>query len=202
MTEWPFHGLERGAYSCIAADPAWTFKTYSRKGWSKSPQNHYSCMSLEDIKALPVRELAAPDCVLWLWATAPMLPQALEVMAAWGFTFKTELTWPKTTASGKLTFGTGYRIRNSHEPILLGVRGNPKNTRGERSVITGVRRAHSQKPEEFYAMAERWLPGARRCELFSRTDRPNWDAWGLEVGKLNAAGEDVHDVRRGEARRS
>lgn len=185
---WPFGNLSPGAFSVIVADPAWSFTTYSAKGHGKSPQRHYSCMPLAEICALPVARLAAPDCALFLWATSPMLPQALEVMQAWGFRYVSSGVWVKTTVNSKIHFGTGYRIRNSHEPFLIGVRGNPKNTRGERSALLARVRAHSQKPEEFYALAERWLPGARRLDMFSRQTRPGWDAWGLEAGKFDGAG--------------
>lgn len=187
MSDWPFASLRPFSYDVIVADPAWNFSTYSPKGWGKSAQRHYSCMTLEDIKLLPVNQLAAPDCALFLWATSPMLPQALDVMSAWGFTFKSSAVWVKTTKNGLISFGTGYRLRNSHEPILLGVRGNPKNTRSERSVIMEQVREHSRKPDSFYSMVERWLPGARRLDLFSREYRRGWDQYGDEAGKFNQA---------------
>ncbi len=184
---WPFGDLPRRSFNLIAADPAWSFKTYSAKGHGKSAQKHYACMTLDDIKALPVRDLAASDCGLFLWATAPMLTHALEVMSAWGFSYKTHGVWCKTTASGKPAFGTGYRLRGSHEIFLVGTIGNPKNTRGTRSVITAPRREHSRKPDQFFAMAEQWLPDARRVELFSRQTRLGWSSWGTESGLFDEA---------------
>lgn len=184
--DWPFAGLQRNGYNVIAADPPWSFLTYSPKGKEKkSAERHYQTMTLDAIKALPVTELAAPDCALFLWATAPMLIEGLNVMEAWGFAYKSHAIWGKMTPRGKLCFGTGYRIRNSHEIILIGVRGNPKNTRGERSLILAERREHSRKPEEFYAMVERWMPDARRADLFSRQSRDTWDDWGFEASKFN-----------------
>lgn len=185
MNEWPFGNMRPMSYSLIAADPPWKFETYSAKGEGKSPQRHYKCMTLADIQALPVGHLAAPDCALFLWATAPMLPEALDTMKAWGFAYKTHGIWVKTTKSGGLAFGTGYRIRNCHEPFLIGVTGNPQNTKGERSVILSQIREHSRKPDDFYEMCERWLPDAQRAEIFGRQSRPGWDVWGDEAEKFD-----------------
>ena len=135
-------------------------------------------MTLDEIKAMPVADLAAKDCHLWLWCTNPNIPEALEVMAAWGFTFSTAGHWPKITKNGKLAFGTGYVFRGAGEPYLIGKRGKPKNTRGTRSVIFGQVREHSRKPDEVYAEAERWMPNATRMDLFSRQRREGWHCWG------------------------
>jgi N6-adenosine-specific RNA methylase IME4 len=109
----------------VIADPPWNFKTYSDKGHGKSPQKHYACLSLDDIKALPVETIAAEDSYLFLWATAPMLPQALAVMDAWCFDYKTTIAWIKTTASGKPRMGCGFIARTMHENVLIGTRGRP-----------------------------------------------------------------------------
>jgi N6-adenosine-specific RNA methylase IME4 len=182
-----FSEIPTGQFDIICADPPWRFKVYSEKtGIKKSPQAHYSCLSIDDIKAFPVQRITAQSCALFLWATAPMLPQALDVMAAWGFTYKTMGAWHKRTKSGKTAFGCGYRLRSAMEPYLLGVRGNPKNTKGQRNIVYGAVRSHSEKPEEFYAMVERWLPDALRIELFSRTSRKGWSAFGDQCGILNS----------------
>lgn len=196
---WPFAPLERGAYSMIACDPPWTWSAWSSRGLKKSAQRHYSCMSLDDIQALPVGDLAAPDCALVLWGTQPMLPQQLQTMQIWGFEYKSHGVWCKTTARGKLSFGTGYRLRNSHEIFIIGVRGNPKNTRAERSVIVAPVREHSRKPDAFYQMCERWLPDVRRAELFAREVRPNWEAWGAESTKFNQGEDDECSVGQGQS---
>lgn len=184
---WPFGALQPAAYQLLMVDPPWSFAHFSAKGRVKSAQAHYACMSLDDIKALPVRALAAPDAVLMLWATNPLLPRAVEVMDAWGFTFKTAGHWVKKTKTGKLAFGTGYILRGAGEPFLIGTVGKPKTSRSVRSIIEGPVREHSRKPEEAFAWAEALMPEARRVELFARQTRPRWDAWGAEVGKFDEA---------------
>lgn len=129
---------------------------------------------------------ARGDCLLWLWATHPMLPQALEVMAAWRCRYVTSGVWVKRTARGKLGFGTGYRLRSASEPFLIGTFGNPESTRSIRTVIEGPLRDHSEKPDEAYAAAERMMPGAFRADLFSKRTRPGWDAWGAGAGAPDA----------------
>lgn len=185
--DWPFGHLRPLSYGCIMADPPWSFMNWSQKGERKNAKHHYDCMDLDAIKALPVDQLAAPDCCLFLWATWPMLPQAFEVMGAWRFTYRTGGVWHKRTKHGKTAFGTGYRVRCASEPFLLGFIGNPKNSRAERNVIEGVVREHSRKPEEAYAWAERYLPEANHLELFSRANRSGWDCWGDETGLYGEA---------------
>lgn len=186
---WPWPHLAAGAYDLIMADPPWRFELYSPRGEEKSAQAQYATMSLDEIKALPVAGLAKPDCLLWLWATAPMIDVQIDVLKAWGFTFKTSGAWVKTTVNNKLGFGTGYVLRNAHEPFLIGTRGDPVSTRSTRSVVMDRVRAHSQKPEAAFRAAEQLMPGAARVELFSRTTRPGWDAWGDETGKFNREGD-------------
>ena len=104
-------------YSVILADPPWAFRAWSNKGMGRSAEQHYSTMRLEDIKALPVADLAAEDCVLFLWATFPMLKEALEVAEAWGFAYKTvAFTWVKENRkSPGLFWGLGYWTRANAE---------------------------------------------------------------------------------------
>jgi N6-adenosine-specific RNA methylase IME4 len=169
-------------YGCIVADPPWAFATYSAKGLGKSPQRHYSCMTLAEIMALPVADMAAPDCVLFLWATNPMLPEALETARAWGFAYKSARTWNKTTASGKEAFGAGYWLRSSSEHLLIGTRGKPAiRVRNVRSSFSAPVREHSRKPDIAYADAMRMAAGPY-LEMFSRETRPGWDAWGDQTG--------------------
>jgi N6-adenosine-specific RNA methylase IME4 len=183
-----FDDIPRQAYTVISADPPWRFETYSAKGkLKKSAELHYPTLSLAEIAALPVSQLATPDAVLFLWGTAPMLLQAIAMMEAFGFTYKSNLVWVKTTKHGKIAFGTGYRIRNSHEHLLIGVRGNPKNTKSERSAIISQLREHSRKPDEAAELMERWLPGATRIDLFGgRATRAGWDSFGNQPGLFDA----------------
>ena len=170
-------------YGVVLADPPWQFATYSRKGKGRSAEAHYDCMTLGDIKALPVGEWAAPDCALFLWATNPSLPQALEVIASWGFTYKTVgFTWVKTTKDGAgFPIGCGYWTRANPEQCLLATRGRPQRLlRSVRQLILARRRLHSQKPDETRERIEALVPGPY-LELFARERRPGWDCCGSEV---------------------
>ena len=143
----------------------------------RSADNHYPTMSLEEIKALKVP--AADDSVLFLWATLPMVPQAIEVMKAWGYEFKSGTVWAKDRA------GTGYWFRNQAELLLVGTRGDvPAPAPGEQwpGLIVAPVRDHSRKPDVFYELIEAYFPTLPKFELFARGKaRPGWDAWGLEA---------------------
>lgn len=183
-----FEELRPLSYDLIMSDPPWRFETYSDAGREKSADAHYETMTLDEIKAMPVSHLGRGDCILWLWATHPMLPQAFEVVKAWGFNHVTNGVWVKRTKTGKLAFGTGYRLRCASEPFIIATLGNPETVRDVRSVIEGPVREHSRKPEEAYAEAERYMPSAvRKLDMFSRETRPGWDSWGNETGKFDEA---------------
>lgn len=200
--------VPRGGYDLIMADPAWTFETWSEKGQEKSPQAHYTCETLEEIKALPMAEIAAPNALLFLWATNPMLPQAFEALEAWGFSFVTAGSWVKLTKWNRVSFGNGHWLRSGCEPFLVCVRedqpgdpaaekfllasrGSPRLiARDISTVILGEAREHSRKPEEAYEVTARLWPGARRLDMFAREHRPDWgDAFGNEVGKFGGASD-------------
>lgn len=188
--DWPFGDLRPRSFGMLMVDPPWAFAVRSAKGITKKGTGgQYSTMSLSDIKALPVGELAAPDAICWLWATAPMLCQAIATLDAWGFSYSTMGTWAKRTPNGKLRWGTGYRLRSTSEPFLIGTRGKPRSARNVPSHIDGLAREHSRKPEEAYRFAEMMLPGAPRVEIFSRQRRPGWENWGFEATKFNEAAE-------------
>lgn len=148
--------------------------------------SHYACMSTADIAKLPVNQLAAKDCALLMWATAPMLPDAIDLMRAWGFTFKSAGAWAKQSSTGqKWAFGTGYCFRSAAEFFLLGTIGKPKiKSRSVRNLIVAPVREHSRKPVDQYEMAEQLFDGPH-VELFSRTGRPGWQSWGNEAGKFS-----------------
>jgi N6-adenosine-specific RNA methylase IME4 len=175
-----------GEYRVIYADPPWSFATYSRKGKGRSAEAHYDCLSLADIKALPVGEWAAPDCVLLLWTTDPLLDKAMDVIRAWGFTFKTVgFYWAKLNKSHRLLYserdfftGLGFWTRANPELCLLATTGHPqRRSRAVRKLIVSPRREHSRKPEEAYQRIEALCDGPY-LEIFSRARRPGWDAWG------------------------
>ncbi len=179
-----FNKIPLFKYDLLMVDPPWNFANWSDKGEEKNASSQYDCMSLNDIKALRVGELASPNSLLWLWATNPMLPQAIEVLEAWGFTFKTAGTWAKMTAKGNQHFGTGYLLRSACEPFLIGTIGKPKTERRTRSCIMAPVREHSRKPDKAFIEAEHLMPFANRIELFSRQERKKWDVFGNEVGKF------------------
>lgn len=174
-------------FPVILADPPWQFATYSSRGKAKAPEKHYHTMSLENIKKLPVAEVAEKDCVLYLWVYNPMIPQGLEVMKAWGFEFVTlGFTWRKVEKSGKDKFGLGYYTRQSTEICLIGKRGKPGRPKSKsvRQIINDVARAHSQKPDCIYDRIEAMYDGPY-LELFARNEpRTGWTKLGDEVGKL------------------
>ena len=182
-TTWPFEGLTPGAYRVLLVDPPWRFRLYSEKGENKSPQNHYSCMTMDDIARLPVGALAHPEgCALMMWATAPMLPDAVRVMDAWGFTYKSAGAWAKRSKTGAAwAFGTGYCFRSAAEFFLLGTRGRPAQmVRNVRNLIVAPVREHSRKPDDMHVMCEALWEGPR-AELFARETKPDWDVWGNQT---------------------
>ena len=194
-----FSGLQSN-YGAILADPPWSFKTWSAKGMGKNPdgmvdfgkanvaERHYKTMNLDDIKAMPVADLAAKDCVLFMWAIDPMLDAALDVGAAWGFKFKTvAFYWAKTGTNDpkKFPIGTGHWTRANPEQCLLFTRGKPHRVdAGVRKLIIAQRREHSRKPDECHAGIERLVAGPY-LELFGRQQRPGWDVWGNQTDKFN-----------------
>jgi N6-adenosine-specific RNA methylase IME4 len=173
------------AYDVILADPPWAFEVWNRDtGNGRSAESHYPTMSLDAICSLPVADLAADNCALFLWAVWPSIFDAQKVIEAWGFAFKTlGFEWVKLTESGMgFHIGMGYYTRANPEPCLLAVRGSmPVAVHDERNLIVSPVRRHSQKPDEQYRKIERLYPGRRYLELFARRKRAGWDAWGNEV---------------------
>jgi N6-adenosine-specific RNA methylase IME4 len=169
-------------YGAILADPPWRFALRSPKGAARSACNHYSTMSLNEIMALPVWDLAADDCVLFLWAVDPMLPQALRVIEAWGFEFKTvAFYWAKGSSSSS-SVGLGYWTRGNPEICLLATRGRPKRqARDVRKLLVAPRREHSRKPDEIRTRIVRLVDGPY-LELFAREATPGWDTYGDQLG--------------------
>jgi N6-adenosine-specific RNA methylase IME4 len=176
-------------YGVIYADPPWKFATYSEKGKGRSAEAWYDCMDLEDIKAFPVQQFCAEDCVLLMWTTDPFLRLSFDVIDAWGFEYKTvgfvwaKSTWPTGSIENEHNWpiGTGYWTRANPEHCLLATRGHPKRLNADvRELVISPRREHSRKPDEMYSLIERLCSGPY-LELFARNQRPGWDSVGLEV---------------------
>lgn len=201
IKEGPFRGLVRNKYAVILADPPWRYKVRSDKGKGKSAERHYPTMSLAEMMALPVRDLAAKDCVLFMWVIDSHVEQAMELTKAWGFTYKTVgLYWAKTNQDGKTFFtGTGHwtRANPEHafeaylgdteqeaERCFLNTLGAPKRTgKDVPRLIVSPRREHSRKPDETWSRIERLVDGPY-LELFGRTQHGDWSVWGNEPHKF------------------
>lgn len=184
----PFGDLPRRHFELVLADPPWFYATRSAKGRGRSADRHYPVMPLDEIKALPVGDLCARNCLLWLWATWAMMPQALAVMEAWGFRYATGAAWAKRSKADRgWAFGTGYVLRNASEPFLIGVRGRPAygpDCRRVRGLIVAPVQEHSRKPDQQYDMLDTLVPGVPRIELFARSRRPGWMSWGNETDRF------------------
>lgn len=168
-------------FNIIYADPPWR---YANKGGQGVAENHYPTMNCDEICALPVAELAAKDSALFLWATFPQLPEALRVISAWGFRFKTvAFVWLKQNCKAKTWFyGMGFWTRSNAEVCLLATRGHPKRRdKGIHQFIISPVEAHSKKPDEARNRIVRLMGDLPRVELFARQSPPGWDVWGNEV---------------------
>lgn len=170
--------LGSALYNVIYADPPWRFEPRSRDtGMDRSADNHYPTMTLNEIMALKVP--AADDCVLFLWATVPMLPDALQLMESWDFDYRSHQVWDKQH------IGTGYWFRNRHELLLVGTRGDmPAPAPGQQyeSLISIQATRHSEKPIAFREMIDELYPTASKLEMFARGDDvAGWDRWGSEA---------------------
>jgi N6-adenosine-specific RNA methylase IME4 len=164
-------------FELLYADPPWRY-TFSKNS-RNSPERHYATLPLPAICALPVSGIAARNSILVLWTTSPQLDAGIQVMKAWGFTYRTSAIWAKTG------LGMGFYWRQSHELLLLGTRGKglgaPPPSARPHSVIHAAKAAHSVKPALVQEQLEAMWPFASRLELFARRNRPGWTAWGLEA---------------------
>jgi N6-adenosine-specific RNA methylase IME4 len=171
-------------YGLIYGDPEWRFEPYSREsGMDRAPENHYPTTRTDEIAARDIGSIAADDCVLFLWATAPMLEDALVVLKAWGFAYKTHLVWFKQRGGDGR--GTGYWFTGEHELLLVGTRGNvPAPAPGTqwRSILIAPVGEHSEKPDAALELIEEYFPTLPKIELNRRGPaRDGWDAWGNEA---------------------
>lgn len=217
--------LPAGPFGLIYADPPWRVLTYSDKGRGRLPdakqpgesENDYNIrlyqtMSLEDLKALPVADVAAKDCMLLMWIIDTHMPQALELGAAWGFTYKTVgFYWAKLRKEGKdgkvgrpaatpekeFPSGMGYWTRANPEQCLLFTRGKPKRIHkgvpklipfeDYPQTITARRREHSRKPDCTYERIDQLIgKSVPKLEMFARTSAPGWSAWGNQTRKFRS----------------
>jgi len=179
-----FIGKKR--FATIVADPPWQFENRTGKMAPEHKRlNRYPTLALDEIKSIPVKDAAESTAHLYLWVPNALLAEGLEVMKAWGFTYKTNLIWYKIRKDGGPDGrGVGFYFRNVTEIILFGVRGkNPRTLQPGRSmpnIISSRKREHSRKPDEQYKLYEEcsWGP---YLEMFSRGNRPNWTCWGNQA---------------------
>lgn len=168
-------------YPIILADPPWRYENPPIGAGNRSIENHYPTMALEEICALPIADdVAADDCTLYLWATAPKLAECFQVLEAWRFLYRTNFVWIKDK------IGMGYHARSQHELLLVAKRGEVPPPEAEdrvSSVIEAPRGAHSEKPDRVYELLERFYPTLPKVELFQRGPhkRLGWDVWGNEA---------------------
>jgi N6-adenosine-specific RNA methylase IME4 len=196
---WPFDHLERGKYGAILADPPWGFQAWDgkdKKVASRGSVTPYETMDMRALSRLPVDELAAENCALFMWVVWPTLPEAIGVMEAWGFKYKTcDFAWLKAdpyrlwALEEDVRMGLGYWTRANSEVCLLGTRGKPKRLdAGVRQGIIEPIRQHSRKPDCLHDRINSLVAGPY-CELFARQKRPGWDVWGNQTDKFAEAAE-------------
>jgi len=172
--------LPEGKYHIIYVDPPWQYRDKRQTGDhrdSTGAEDHYPTMSLDEMKALNVKDMAAKDCVLFCWATFPLLPDALEIVKAWGFTYKTAFVWDKGSGS------FGHYHNAAAELLLIGTRGSgtPQIDKRENQVQAFKREGHSRKPDEWRKLIDKLYPVGPRVELFRRGEKlDGWEVWGNE----------------------
>ena len=173
-------------YRTIYADPPWQFQNRTGKVAPEHKRlTRYETMPLDDIKSLPVADLADDKSHLYLWVPNALLPDGLEVMKAWGFEYKTNIIWEKVRHDGNPDGrGVGFYFRNVTEILLFGIRGEKNRTldpaRSQVNLIRSMKREHSRKPDEVIPIIEACSPGPY-LELFARGDREGWDMWGNQA---------------------
>ena len=160
-------------YPVIYVDPPWRYEHSETE--SRAIENQYPTMSLDEIKALDINTITTDDCIMFMWATSPKLAESLEVIAAWGFSYRTCAVWDKQK------IGMGYYFRQQHELLLVAVKGSPPTPKPENrpsSVLSYPRGKHSAKPVEVYEIIEAMYPEMPKLEMFSRNPRAGWGSWG------------------------
>lgn len=179
-------------YKIIYADPPWQYRVYSKKGKGRSAENHYHTMNIDDIRLLPVGEIADDDCVLFLWITFPCLKEGISVMESWGFTYKTcGFNWVKRNKKKDTYFmGLGFWTRSNSEVCLIGTKGHPKRVSKAVPQVCDARvMEHSRKPSEVRERIVELCGDVPRIELFAREAVKGWDCFGDEID-----GADIRDA--------
>lgn len=173
-------------YNVILCDPPWSYNDKMR-GHTFSLDHEYPTQSLNWIASLPVQDIAAKDCALFLWATNPLLEDAFRVINAWGFKYKTvAFYWVKQTNKSNWAYNLGRWTMGSVEACLLAVRGKPKRVqRNVRQLVIAPRGRHSEKPLEVHSRIVELMGDVPRIELFARQRVPGWDAIGNEIDGMD-----------------
>lgn len=179
-------------YNIIYADPAWQFSNKKTGGSMKSgAASQYNVMTLDDMKAMAVDEIAADNCVLVMWWVGAMPQEAIDLTRAWGFTIKNMngFVWEKLTVKLKLFFGMGFWTRAGTESAIIATKGKPKPaSRTVRALRRHPVGRHSEKPDEFRKDVVKLCGDVPRIELFSRKQVDGWDCWGNEIETLDSQG--------------
>lgn len=191
-----FQDLPRGHFGCILSDPPWAFRTYGGKDAVPTlADDPYPTMTLDEMKALPVAEIAAADCLLVMWIISSHLIEAIDLATTWGFTYRSlGPVWAKDRSPGQeemfedgpiCDIGMGYWFRQQCEIALVFGRGSPKRlSRSVRQYIGEPRREHSRKPSCVHDRIEQLVAGPY-LEMFARSRRPGWSAWGNQIWKFD-----------------
>jgi len=166
-------------YKIIYADPPWEYKDKALAG-KRGASSKYDIMTDEDLESLPVENIADDDCVLFMWATFPKINDALRLINAWGFKYKTvAFTWVKKTQNNQSFMGMGNWTRANAEVVLLATKGKPKRIdAGIKQIIESPREEHSKKPDIVREKITQLMGDVSRIELFARTKTEKWDVWG------------------------
>lgn len=172
-------------FSIIYADPPWKYNVWDKPTANgRTAESHYPTMTIDDLKAMPVNAIAAKNAALFMWCVSPSMPEAIELMRAWGFTYKTiAFCWVKETKTGKDHFGMGYYTRANVELCLLGIKGKPlpRHSRSIRQTQRHIIGRHSEKPAAFRTAITDLFGDQPRIELFARSIVAGWHCWGNEI---------------------
>ena len=171
-------------YQIIYADPPWLFRVRSEKGNKRSATNHYDVMSVQDIKDMPVQDIADENCILFLWVTFPNLIEGIDTIEAWGFIYKTcAFNWVKRNKRERSWFwGMGYWTRSNGEICLLATKGSPKRmSKSVHQIVDEPIREHSRKPDCIRERIVELCGDLPRIELFARQKTKGWDYFGNEI---------------------